>query len=156
MYDVQCTTYSVRRTMYDIQCTTYNIRRTVYDVQCTTYSVRRTLYDVQCTTYSVRHIVYDIHCTTYSVRRPDLYNTSFITLTRRVSRGRYRRGHGRSGIIALSGIIVGYNACLDLLIPVQLTARLNVRLVGECVRVRFAYDEPGSDEGVVSEYTNRV
>ena len=68
VYDVRCTTYSVRRTVYDVQCTTYSIRRTVYDVQCTTYSVRRTVYDVRCTSY------------TYTSYTPDLSDSDMSCL----------------------------------------------------------------------------
>ena len=45
---------------------TYTVRRIVYGamIQCTLYSVRRTVYAVQCTPYSVRRTVYDVHITT--------------------------------------------------------------------------------------------
>ncbi len=54
VYSVQCTAYSVQRTVYSVQCTAYSVQRTVYSVKCTAYSVQRTVHSVQCTAYSVQ------------------------------------------------------------------------------------------------------
>ena len=58
---------------------------TVYNVQYTTYSVRRTLYVVYCTKYSIRGAMYDVHYTTYIVLHRTLYAVKCTTLTRRFS-----------------------------------------------------------------------
>ena len=78
MYDIHCTTYSVRHTVYYIYCTTYTVIPTLYDIQCIIYTVRHTMYEpgrVYCRcmsylSYNVQCTLYIIHCTyTYTVRR---------------------------------------------------------------------------------------
>ena len=84
VYDVQCTTYSIWRTVYDLQYMTYSVRLAVYDVQCTTCSILRTVYDLQYMTYSVRLTVYDVQCTTCSIWRT-VYDLQYMTYSVRLA-----------------------------------------------------------------------
>ena len=74
---VQCTSYSMWRTMYVVQYVAFNIRRTyrtchiVCGVQCTSYNMWRKMYVVQYVAYNVRRTFwYDInilHWTLYGM-----------------------------------------------------------------------------------------
>ena len=48
MYNIQCTTYIVKRQckMYNVKCTMYNVQGTMYKVQCTNIDVQILMYKV--------------------------------------------------------------------------------------------------------------
>jgi hypothetical protein len=42
------------RSVFDVQCSTFGVRRSVFDVRCSTFGVRRSVLDVRCWTFGVR------------------------------------------------------------------------------------------------------
>ena len=67
VYDVQCTTYTVRRTMYvQLKWEVNTTRYKVYSVYCIDYATWRTHY-IQCTEYIIHYTDYTIHCTDYTI-----------------------------------------------------------------------------------------
>ena len=45
-----------------VQCTVYSVQRTVFSVQCSVYSVQCTVFSVQCSVFIVKLTVYSVHC----------------------------------------------------------------------------------------------